>query len=115
MLKRVKDIFKPVNVNKSSKQPKQPTTISKTVEPKEAMDVEANVTEAVKAVDKQKYTRLYIDETFVTFFRRLGFSPDGSLLFAPAGIRRNVDHSFDNDSPEFHNCVHIYARNAITK
>ncbi|KAJ3173527.1 hypothetical protein HDU88_002613 [Geranomyces variabilis] len=52
--------------------------------------------------------RLFHDETLTSFFRRLTFSPDGSLLFAPAGIFRS------NDDAEPKNAVHIYGRGRIT-
>ena len=60
--------------------------------------------------EKPKTTKIYLDETFVTFFRRLSFSPDGSFLFAPTGI-----HKADFNDPDTTNCVHIYARNAMNK
>ena len=34
--------------------------------------------------------RMFFDETFPSFFRRLSFSPDGSLLAVPAGIYQNA-------------------------
>lgn len=34
----------------------------------------------------EKKVRLYHDDTLQTFFRRLCFSPDGKLLFTPAGV-----------------------------
>lgn len=35
---------------------------------------------------KEKQHSLFFDETLVSFFRRLAFSPDGSLLFMPTGL-----------------------------
>lgn len=33
-----------------------------------------------------KTLRIYHDDTLQTFFRRLCFSPDGKLIFTPAGV-----------------------------
>ena len=35
---------------------------------------------------KNKYSRMFMDETMQSFFRRCAFSPDGSYLFLPAGL-----------------------------
>lgn len=35
---------------------------------------------------KSKYSRMFMDETMQSFFRRCTFSPDGSFLFLPAGL-----------------------------
>lgn len=59
-----------------------------------------------------KSGRIYHDETLVSFFRRLTFTPDGSLLLAPAGIVRT---NASDPAAGMENCVHVYARNAITK
>jgi chromatin assembly factor 1 subunit B len=40
---------------------------------------------------KPKSTVLYHDEALLSFFRRLTFTPDGSLLLAPAGIHKSED------------------------
>jgi chromatin assembly factor 1 subunit B len=40
---------------------------------------------ATSAASWTTTTRLYGDENMTTFFRRLTFSPDGNLLFTPAG------------------------------
>lgn len=50
--------------------------------------------------------RLYHDDTLQSFFRRLSFSPDGSIIVAPAGIA--------NESKQGSKPVHtsyIYTRN----
>ncbi|KAH6590027.1 hypothetical protein BASA50_009729 [Batrachochytrium salamandrivorans] len=48
--------------------------------------------EAVPAIDplgvKSKNFRMFHDENLNSFFRRLAFSPDGSLLIVPAGLSR---------------------------
>jgi len=38
------------------------------------------------AGEAERMQSMFFDETMVTFFRRLAFSPDGSLLFLPAGL-----------------------------
>ncbi|KAI0031738.1 WD40-repeat-containing domain protein [Vararia minispora EC-137] len=40
---------------------------------------------AIRAPPQMWSTRLYGDESFTNFFRRLNFSPDGGLLLTPAG------------------------------
>ncbi|KAI8911261.1 WD40-repeat-containing domain protein [Powellomyces hirtus] len=55
-----------------------------------------------------KAFRLFHDETLTSFFRRLTFSPDGALLFAPAGVYRS-----DAEAGENRNAVHIYGRGRI--
>ncbi|XP_066926950.1 chromatin assembly factor 1 subunit B-like [Clytia hemisphaerica] len=35
---------------------------------------------------KSKFSKMFIDETMQSFFRRCTFSPDGSFLFLPAGL-----------------------------
>lgn len=35
---------------------------------------------------EEKIVRLFYDDTFKSFFRRLTFSIDGSLIFVPSGI-----------------------------
>ena len=49
---------------------------------------------------------LFHDETMPSFFRRLSFSPCGSILACPAGVHRAVGGS----SKRQRNCVHVYAR-----
>ncbi|KAJ1569969.1 hypothetical protein HK096_008016, partial [Nowakowskiella sp. JEL0078] len=52
-------------------------------------------------------TKLYHDETLSSFFRRLEFSPDGSLLLCPSGLMLKNDKLL--------NTVNIYARSMIDK
>lgn len=52
-------------------------------------------------------TRLFVDDTrFKTFFRRLAWSPDGSILACPSGVCFPEKKKF---------AVHIFARNEWTK
>jgi len=46
----------------------------------------ANVLQA-----RPRVQRLFVDETKTTFFRRLSYSPDGKLLFTPAGRHKDED------------------------
>lgn len=50
--------------------------------------------------------RLFHDDTLQTFFRRLSFSPDGSLIVAPAGVMES------SDLPKAVNATYIYTRNS---
>ncbi|KAL6779423.1 hypothetical protein ACKKBG_A12285 [Auxenochlorella protothecoides x Auxenochlorella symbiontica] len=47
---------------------------------------------------------LFHDESLPSFFRRLAWSPDGSMLAVPAGV-----HRFEEGGKEGH-AVHVYAR-----
>lgn len=61
---------------------------------------------------------LYANESFTSFFRRLTFTPDGSLLFTPAG-QFKMAQSSANDSgkvnEEVINTVYIYTRAGFNK
>lgn len=71
------------------------------------------------------YSRLYHDETLVSFFRRLSFSPDGSLLVAPSGVIKGTDgvnlekeRSTNKDAGkdtkvDVQHAVYLYARNSF--
>ena len=57
---------------------------------------------------KQKSVRLYHDETLISFFRRLSFCVDGSLLMCPAGqVKSTVDELMIHS-------VHVYSRGGLT-
>lgn len=56
---------------------------------------------------QSKSHRLYHDETLVSFFRRLSFSPDGSIMVAPAGL---ILSNTDDRSPDLQNSFVIYSR-----
>ncbi|KAK3063656.1 Chromatin assembly factor 1 subunit, partial [Teratosphaeriaceae sp. CCFEE 6253] len=63
-------------------------------------------------------TNIYANETFTSFFRRLTFAPDGSLLFTPAGQFKTthpagVDGSKASD--DIINTVYIYTRGGLNK
>ncbi|MCJ1230851.1 hypothetical protein MMC12_007525 [Toensbergia leucococca] len=61
---------------------------------------------------------IYANETYTSFFRRLTFSPDGSLLFTPAGQYKtthppSIDGSKQAD--DVINTVYIYTRAGFSK
>ena len=60
---------------------------------------------------------LYANETLTSFFRRLTFTPDGSLLLTPSGQYQNQHHSDKDSKPttEVINTVYIYTRGGINK
>ncbi|KAI9807859.1 MAG: hypothetical protein M1825_005165 [Sarcosagium campestre] len=61
---------------------------------------------------------IYANETFTSFFRRLCFTPDGSLLFTPAG-QYKTSHAPSSDSAkpseDVTNTVYIYTRAGFNK
>lgn len=61
--------------------------------------------------------KLYHDETLVSFFRRLCFSPDGGLLLVPAGLvsalASNESYSIDHSNPISKHCVYLYTRASL--
>lgn len=61
-------------------------------------------------------TNIYANETYTSFFRRLTFAPDGSLLFTPAG-QYKTSHPTDGakNSDEVINTVYIYTRAGLNK
>ncbi|KEZ42259.1 Uncharacterized protein SAPIO_CDS6117 [Scedosporium apiospermum] len=64
-----------------------------------------------------KNASLYANETLTSFFRRLTFTPDGSLLLTPSG-QYQTQHQTDKDSKptyEVINTVYIYTRGGINK
>jgi chromatin assembly factor 1 subunit B len=64
-----------------------------------------------------KNTNIYANETNTSFFRRLTFAPDGSLLFTPAGQYKTSNASTDpgKTSEEVINTVYIYTRAGFNK
>ena len=63
-----------------------------------------------------KNANIYFNETLNSFFRRLTFAPDGSLLFTPAGQYR-TPHAVDGTKPaeDVINTVYIYTRAGLNK
>lgn len=65
-----------------------------------------------------KNANLYHNETLTSFFRRLTFAPDGSLLFTPAGQYKTSQQSASDPSrttDEIINTVYIYGRAGLNK
>ncbi|KAJ5601997.1 hypothetical protein N7510_011531 [Penicillium lagena] len=65
-----------------------------------------------------KNTNLYANETFTSFFRRLTFTPDGSLLFTPAGQFKTLHASATDPAKttdEIINTVYVYTRAGFGK
>ncbi|KJZ77313.1 hypothetical protein HIM_03037 [Hirsutella minnesotensis 3608] len=64
-----------------------------------------------------KNASLYANETLTSFFRRLTFTPDGSLLLTPSG-QYQTQYQADKDAKpiyEIINTVYIYTRGGINK
>lgn len=63
-------------------------------------------------------TNIYHNETLTSFFRRLTFAPDGSLLFTPSGQYKTVHH-FSGDpirtNEDITNTVYVYTRAGFNK
>lgn len=65
-----------------------------------------------------KTSTIYANETYTSFFRRLTFTPEGSLLFTPAGQYRTPNpSSFDGTKnvDDVVNTVYIYTRAGFNK
>lgn len=60
---------------------------------------------------------IYANETLTSFFRRLSFAPDGSLLFTPAGQFKTLHSAGDvvKSSEDIINTVYIYTRAGLNK
>jgi chromatin assembly factor 1 subunit B len=61
---------------------------------------------------------LYHNEALLSFFRRLSFSTDGSLLLAPAGQYKagmSNGHEFITKGDEPQNTVFVYTRAGLNK
>jgi chromatin assembly factor 1 subunit B len=61
---------------------------------------------------------IYANETLTSFFRRLTFTPDGSLLFTPAGQYKTSHPSVGDNaksSDDIINTVYIYTRAGFNK
>lgn len=60
---------------------------------------------------------IYFNETLTSFFRRLAFAPDGSLLFTPAGQYKTMNPSVGEAKPteDVTNTVYIYTRAGLNK
>jgi chromatin assembly factor 1 subunit B len=66
----------------------------------------------------KKSTRIYHDESLLSFFRRPWFSPDGNLFLTPTGQipkLENPDPGQISKEEEMDNCVLMYSRGSILK
>ncbi|RKU48470.1 hypothetical protein DL546_003643 [Coniochaeta pulveracea] len=75
-----------------------------------------HVTASSLSYSGYKNASLYANETLTSFFRRLTFTPDGSLLLTPAG-QYQTQHKHEGDKTTFEviNTVYIYTRGGINK
>lgn len=65
-----------------------------------------------------KNANIYANDTLKSFFRRLTFTPDGALLFTPAGQYQSQFRGADENAKplyEVTNTVYIYTRGGINK
>ncbi|KAG0636194.1 WD40-repeat-containing domain protein [Tuber brumale] len=65
-----------------------------------------------------KNANIYYNETLTSFFRRLTFTPDGSLLFTPAGQYRTSNPTAGDGAKtadDIINTVYIYTRAGLNK
>ncbi|PFH61267.1 hypothetical protein XA68_17840 [Ophiocordyceps unilateralis] len=64
-----------------------------------------------------KNASLYANETLTSFFRRLTFTPDGSLLLTPSGQYQTQVQTDKDAKPTYEviNTVYIYSRGGINK
>ncbi|KAL2060541.1 hypothetical protein VTL71DRAFT_9182 [Oculimacula yallundae] len=65
-----------------------------------------------------KNAHIYSNDTLKSFFRRLTFTPDGSLLFTPAGQYQSQMKGLDETPKTMYeviNTVYIYTRGGINK
>lgn len=70
---------------------------------------------AMSAALGVKNASLYANEALTSFFRRLTFTPDGSLLLTPAGQYQIHSQTESGKSFEVINTVYIYTRGGINK
>ena len=59
--------------------------------------------------EEEKSVRLFHDDTFQSFYRRLAFSPDGELLVVPSGVIEA------DGETEARPCTYVFTRLDLTK
>ncbi|KAH7196754.1 WD40-repeat-containing domain protein [Fusarium flagelliforme] len=81
------------------------------------MDPSPKPSSAMSSGLGMKNANLYANETLTSFFRRLTFTPDGSLLLTPSGQYQNQHLSERDAKPTYEviNTVYIYTRGGINK
>jgi chromatin assembly factor 1 subunit B len=67
-----------------------------------------NPESGVKMIDERN-VRLFHDDTFPSFFRRMDFSPDGELLVIPSGVLE-----IDGET-RMKNCTYVFSRTNLSK
>ena len=78
---------------------------------------------AAAAPPAAKRQRLFLDETMPSFFRRLAWSPDGSLLITPGGLVMGDASSASSSGsataaaavPNVASVTHVFARDAFAR
>lgn len=98
-------------------------SVRRSVSPSPSMPLPAVMPSASPSVSGSfgvdvRNANLYANETFTSFFRRLTFAPDGSLLFTPAGQYKTSTvpgpESTKKDD-DILNTVYIYTRAGLNK
>jgi chromatin assembly factor 1 subunit B len=91
--------------------------IHRSQSPAPAMPLPAVMPSASPLVGMTKTSNIYASEALASFFRRLTFAPDGSLLFTPAGQYKNVVPATDagRATEDVTNTVYIYSRGGLNK
>ena len=76
----------------------------------------SNATTISTTSNGPRYHYLYHNETLQSFFRRLTFSPDGSLLITTCGIYKNADKKDEKNNKEvIENTVYVYIRAGLNR
>lgn len=65
--------------------------------------------EGEEARIEEKNVRLFHDDTFQSFFRRMDISPDGELLVIPSGVLE-----IEGDA-NVKNCAHVFSRTNLSQ
>ena len=69
----------------------------------------------IRASTAVRNTGIYANESHLSFFRRLTFAPDGSLLFTPAGQYKQTGPTETKGGEDITNTVYIYTRAGLNK
>jgi chromatin assembly factor 1 subunit B len=67
-----------------------------------------------KPVEKSYTFKIFHDDTLSSFFRRLQFSPDGSLLAVPCGLYPDTTSKVSSKETEMLNTVYFYSRGGLS-
>lgn len=99
------------------------TSVRRSVSPSPSMPLPAVMPSASPSVSGSfgvdvRNANIYANETFTSFFRRLTFAPDGSLLFTPAGQYKTSTvpgPESNKKDDDVLNTVYIYTRAGLNK